>query len=260
MSGPSGPDGVAASAAEPASTSRDAPRATSTTKTGRIIAVLGAESTGKTTLAHELANHLRAAGRDCVVVDETLRSFCERHGRTPRIDEQAGIADTHAARLLEAASRHELVLADTTGVQTAVYSDWVFGDRSLLEPAGRWHREHVALTLLTALDLPWVADGLQRDGPQVREPIDGMLRLSLAAAGIAYAVALGDGPRRAASAFAAWQAHERRDTGFRAGRTAPAATDTDTDTDDRDPPVPRWRPWCADCDDPDCERAAFHRR
>lgn len=37
---------------------------------GLVVALVGAESTGKTTLARELAQRLGAAGRDAVVVPE----------------------------------------------------------------------------------------------------------------------------------------------------------------------------------------------
>jgi hypothetical protein len=49
-----------------------------------VVAVLGAESTGKTTLAVELGRTLTARGRKVGVVPEVLREFCEREGRTPR--------------------------------------------------------------------------------------------------------------------------------------------------------------------------------
>ena len=61
----------------------------------------------------------------------------------------------------------------------AVYSDFVFGDTSLYESALAAQRR-CDLTLLTALDLPWQADGLQRDGAHVREPVDALLRAALA--------------------------------------------------------------------------------
>ena len=70
------------------------------------------------------------------------------------------------------------VLADTTPLMTAVYSDLLFQDTRLYADAAR-HQQGYALTLLTGLDLPWVADGLQRDGPQVREPVDARLRQAL---------------------------------------------------------------------------------
>jgi nicotinamide riboside kinase len=53
--------------------------------------------------------------------------------------------------------------------------------------------------LLTGLDLPWVADGIQRDGPQARIAVDSRLRAVLDAQGIAYTAI--DGPQRLALAM-----------------------------------------------------------
>jgi nicotinamide riboside kinase len=84
----------------------------------------------------------------------------------------------------------------------AVYSDFVFGDASLyagaLAAQGRCD-----LTLVTALDLPWQPDGLQRDGAHVRAPVDGLLRSALAGAGIAFATIAGVGADRSTAALAA---------------------------------------------------------
>lgn len=215
-----------------------------------MLAVLGAESTGKTTLALALAQHLAEQGTHVAVVDETLRSLCHELGRTPHQHEQVALAARHAARIEAAAAAHEVVIADTTGLQTAVYSEWVFGDRTLYPAETRWHREHVDLTLLTALDLPWVADGIMRDGPQVREPIDAMLRRSLADAGIVHAVIGGTGERRLQAALAAWQAVSRGPASQAAAPQSP---------EDQPERRQRWRTWCEDCDDPDCEQRS-HRR
>jgi nicotinamide riboside kinase len=59
------------------------------------------------------------------------------------------------------------------------------------------------LTLLTALDLPWVADGLQRDGPQVRQPVDERLRRLLAAHRLPWSLVAGQGEQRFDSALQA---------------------------------------------------------
>jgi nicotinamide riboside kinase len=88
------------------------------------------------------------------------------------------------------------VVCDTTGLMTAVYSGIVFGDHSLDARAGELHRRSTVLTLLTALDLPWVADGLQRDGPQVRGPVDQALRQLMQAQGVAFGVVHGEGAAR----------------------------------------------------------------
>ena len=49
----------------------------------RRIGLIGAECTGKSSLAHALADELPA-----VVAPEYLRGFVDQHGRTPRQDEQ----------------------------------------------------------------------------------------------------------------------------------------------------------------------------
>jgi hypothetical protein len=56
------------------------------------VALLGAESTGKTQLANELATHLQQRGMRAVAVPEVLRAWCEREGRAPRPEEQLPIA------------------------------------------------------------------------------------------------------------------------------------------------------------------------
>jgi nicotinamide riboside kinase len=204
---------------------------------GRIVAVLGAESTGKTTLVQGLHRELVARGRDAVIVPETLRTFCEQQGRTPRADEQAALARLHSQHVGEAASRHALVLADTTALMTAVYSDYLFHDRSLYAEALA-DQAGCDLTLLTSLDLPWVADEGVRDGPQVREPVDRLLREALRSAGLSHAVVAGRGETRLRHALAVvdhlLDAPVRPRKGGQSGR---------------------WRWTCAHCDgDADCER------
>lgn len=214
----------------------------------KVLALLGAESTGKSTLAAQLTEALSNRGRRVLRVDEYLREFCERAGRTPLQSEQVAIAAEQSRRIqaatavpTEGSPAPDWVVADTTALLTAVYSETVFGDRSLYTDAVQVHSRQVDLTLLTALDLPWQADGLQRDGPQVRAPVDALLRGALVQAGIGFSVVAGHGPQRLAAAMAAWSAHERRS----ATPTAPGSS--------------RWRHWCARCGDPDCERHLFTR-
>lgn len=202
---------------------------------GFVISLLGAESTGKTTLALALRDSLAAEGRDCAVVPEYLREFCDREQRTPRIDEQRGIADEQTGRIEAAALNHKFVIADTTALMIAVYSDQVFGDTGLYAHAEAAHTRTCDLTLLTALDLPWLADGLQRDGPQVREPVDAKVRAALQRAGAPYSVVFGSGESRVAGALAAVQR-----------ALTPPLPDTDGSA--------RWHWHCERCGDPNCER------
>jgi nicotinamide riboside kinase len=164
---------------------------------GRCIAIVGAESTGKTMLAQALAGALRARTAQRVAwVPESLRSWCDEQGRTPRVDEQPGLLERQHQLIDAAAALHDWVVCDTTALMTAVYSRLVFGDASLDARAGELHRRSAVLTLLTALDLPWVPDGLQRDGPQVRGPVDSALRQLMSAQGVAFDVVRGEGPSR----------------------------------------------------------------
>ena len=168
------------------------------------IAIVGAESTGKTTLAATLAQRLGAdTGRRVAWVPELLREWCTHSGRTPLAHEQASILRAMHHRIDAAAAAHDLVVCDTTALMTAVYSQIVFNDHSLNERAAQLHRRSMALTLLTAIDLPWVADGLQREGPQVQEPVDTALREQMGLHRIDFAVVSGQGGARVGQALAA---------------------------------------------------------
>lgn len=128
----------------------------------RIVALLGAECTGKSTLAEALSRHFGGG-----LVTEYLREWCDTHGRTPLQHEQAHIAAEQARRIEAAARARALVICDTTPLITALCSQHYFHDDSLLaEALALQHRYD--LTLLCEPDLPWQPDGFQRDGPQVR--------------------------------------------------------------------------------------------
>jgi nicotinamide riboside kinase len=210
-----------------------------------VIAIVGAECTGKSTLAEGLAPRLAdETGLACVAIREYLREWCDRTGRTPRPEEQAQVAAEQRRRIEAAAERHAVVIADTTPVMTAVYSRLVFGDRSLDEAAGRWHAGAVALTLVTALDLPWRSDP-QRDGAHVREPVDSMLQELLAAHRIGWSRIAGLGDARLEAALDAVAPRLRERAPHRSGLFTRLAA--------RDAAQPAWRWVCETCDEPDCE-------
>lgn len=197
------------------------------------IALLGAESTGKTRLAQELAAHFQATGRSASAVPEALRDWCAREGRTPRPEEQMAIAQEQERRVDEATARYEVVIADTTAVMVAIYSAMLFEDGSLYRYALERQRLY-EVTLVTGLDLPWVADGLQRDGPHVQGPVDALVREILGKAGVHYRVVYGSGPERLRNALAAIDS-----------TLAPQAA------------VRNWTWSCEKCSDPDCEHRLF---
>jgi nicotinamide riboside kinase len=220
------------------------------------IALVGAESTGKSTLAASLAGRLGDEfGLRAAVVPELLRAWCDARGRTPTAAEQWEIA-REQQRLIDAAAAFDadraidVVVCDTTPLMTAVYSRMVFDDGSLDAYARECHAG-VDLTLLTALDLPWIADGLQRDGPHVRVPVDRLVRERLVAWGARWTVVSGADEARVECAveavrpaLARWiegaEAGAGLFTGLLASRTGPAR------------PMPR----CERCDSGVCEHLA----
>ncbi|WP_457426526.1 AAA family ATPase [Roseateles sp. P5_E7] len=170
----------------------------------RLVTLLGAECTGKSTLTEVLAAHFNAG-----LVTEYLREWCDAHGRTPLQHEQAHIAAEQAARIAAAARQHELVICDTTPLITALCSQHYFNDDSLLAQALAFQRR-CDVTLLCAPDLPWQADGIQRDGPAVRQAFDARLRAALSAGGIAWVDIAGSDADRQATAMAAVQRPSNR--------------------------------------------------
>ena len=207
------------------------------------MALLGAESTGKTALAQGIQAHFQARNKQTTLEPEYLRTWCDAAGRTPRPEEQQGIAQEHA-RQLSTPTDARLLMADTTPLMVAVYSDFLFGDRSLY-PFALEHQRSYDLTLLTGKDLPWVADGLQRDGAHVREPVDALVRAALDGAGIGYRIVYGSGSARLDNALFAINSAAScggilcAKARFRSENVAS-------------------RPWaCEKCSDPDCEHKLF---
>ncbi len=217
------------------------------------IAIVGAESTGKTALAQALVERLRQlTPLRCTWVPELLRQWCERHQRTPLVHEQWQIATQQQRLIDDAAADHDLVVCDTTPLMTAVYSAYLFNDLSLDDQALAWHRQ-CDLTLLTALDLPWVADGLQRTGPQVCEPVDARIRALLLEHGLNWCVVAGSGTTRVEAAVDAvtplLRQAARPGSGLfsRLAQREAAAAQSHR----------HWR--CESCDVPGCEHALLRQ-
>lgn len=157
------------------------------------VTLLGGESSGKSTLAQSLIAVLeRQHGLRCVGVDEALRHWCLAHGRTPGAHEQAAIAVQQSERIAEAAECPgvDVVVADTTALMSAAYSEQYFQDRGLWAEALRVQAGYTH-TWLMGLDTPWQADGPWRDGPAAREHTDRLLRQRLTASGLPYATLWG---------------------------------------------------------------------
>lgn len=135
------------------------------------LGLIGAESSGKSTLAAALANALPA----CIVAEE-LRAFVEERGRPPRQDEQQALmaAQAQAEERVAGACDLPWLVADPAPLMTAVYSIEYFGDDTLLE-AGLQHSCDYRLLVWCDADIPWQADDGQRDGPERRAATDAII-------------------------------------------------------------------------------------
>lgn len=201
------------------------------------IAILGAESTGKSTLCHALAASMREAGTDVIVVDEYLREWCATMMRTPQPNEQAAIAHTQTQRI--AAVQNATVIADTTALMTAIYSDVLFQDSSLystaLEDIRRFQR-----VLVTATDLTWVTDRHFRDSPEMQRAIHHRLQNVLRKYGVTYSMIYGHGDRRLRASIA-------------------AVFPSKASSEEESKIYNRWRAQCEKCSDAGCEHRIFHK-
>ncbi|WP_201584401.1 AAA family ATPase [Psychrobacter jeotgali] len=142
------------------------------------VAVLGAESTGKTTLSRDLAAYF-----DSPWVPEYMRIYlqdkwdkeqltCTWEDLLPIAQGQIGLENKLAKEAVQKAQIQQnqpYLFCDTSLFELMVYSQWYYGDcPEALKKAALAHRYD--LILLTKVDIPWVADDL-RDSPYQREEI-----------------------------------------------------------------------------------------
>jgi NadR type nicotinamide-nucleotide adenylyltransferase len=155
------------------------------------IAILGAESTGKSSLAEALA-----ARFGTLWVPEYLREFVATHQRTPQEHEQLFIATTQVEReAAAAAAANRLLFCDTTPLMTAIYSRFYWGRVDpQLDALAR--KRSYDVTVVTAPDAPWVADGLQRESAEVRQLIHEQLLATLDSLKTPYLLVAGNPEQR----------------------------------------------------------------
>lgn len=152
----------------------------------RRVAILGAESTGKSTLAAALAIHY-----DTVWVPEYLREFVETEARVPYEGDQFRIAQIQMERERAAeAFARGFLFCDTTPLMTAIYSG-VYWGRVDPQLAALDRLHDYAVTLVTAPDGPWVPDGLQRESEAVRQSVHQAVIEKLERRAIAYTLVTG---------------------------------------------------------------------
>jgi HTH-type transcriptional regulator, transcriptional repressor of NAD biosynthesis genes len=161
----------------------------------RRVCLLGAESTGKTTLAAALADHYHT-----VWVPEYAREYLAAHDNTVTPRAMLEIAHGQVAseqRLGREANR--LLIGDTSLLTTLVWHEHYYGHcpdeiRRLADDTLAHHY------FLCGLDVPWVADGL-RDRPNQRAWFHQRYCDELTARGLPYTVLAGPPAARLARAI-----------------------------------------------------------
>jgi NadR type nicotinamide-nucleotide adenylyltransferase len=139
-----------------------------------VVVVTGSECTGKTTLARELA-----AGIGAPCSAEFAREYLEAKAAPLVAGDVEPIARGQMEQedtALRAASA--VAIKDTDLVSTVVYA------RHYYESCPAWIEQAAAarlgdLYLLLHPDVPWVADGLQRDRPGERDLLHDLFRRRL---------------------------------------------------------------------------------
>ena len=139
------------------------------------VTILGAESTGKTTLCRDLAAHFGSPW-----VPEYMRTYlqvkwdneqltCTWDDLLPIAQGQIDLENKLAKQAAQLPDDNRYLFCDTNLFELMVYANWYYSDcPEALSQAALTH--HYDLILLTEVDIPWVADDL-RDSPHQREDI-----------------------------------------------------------------------------------------
>lgn len=170
-------------------------------RTPRVV-ITGSESTGKTTLAAELATALGT-----IWIPEYSRIYAETSGNplSAATVEPIALGQIEAEDAAEWGD-HELLILDTDLVSTTVYAEHYYGSCPpwIMTAAGERLGE---LYLLAEIDLPWQTDGV-RDQPASRTVVQQRFVDRLDELGARVARISGTGAGRlgtALDAVASWQ-------------------------------------------------------
>lgn len=161
------------------------------------IAVVGPESTGKSTMSEYLASYYHT-----VWVPEYARGYCEKLNAPPTIEDEVNMFYGQIALEKEILPQaNNILICDTTFITVKIWSDAFFGHtpREVLDELPRYPYD---LYLLLDIDLPWQDDPL-RDFPNQREHFMGVWHRELQALNARYVTISGHGQSRYDNAVAA---------------------------------------------------------
>lgn len=154
------------------------------------IAIVGPESTGKSTISAQLAGHYQT-----VWVPEYARGYCEKLTEPctwqDEINMFYGQLELEKELLPQA---NKILICDTTFITVKIWSDHMFG-KSPQEVLDALPNHSYDLYLLMDIDMPWEEDPL-RDFPHLREHFMEVWHEELKSLNASYAVISGSGEKR----------------------------------------------------------------
>lgn len=154
------------------------------------IAIVGPESTGKSTMSAYLAEHYHT-----VWVPEFARDYCAALTAPPTWQDEINMFYGQVALEEEYIPKaNQLLICDTTFITVKIWSDYTFG-RAPQEVLDELPKHPYDLYLLLNIDLPWEEDPL-RDFPHMREHFMEVWHEELKELGANYVVISGAGPER----------------------------------------------------------------
>ncbi|KLT65314.1 AAA family ATPase [Pedobacter sp. BMA] len=155
------------------------------------IAIVGPESTGKSTMSQLLANHYRVSW-----VPEYARYYCENLNGPYTLQDEVNMYYGQVAledAVLTVAEK-DFIICDTTFVTVKIWSDEMLGETPQIVVDALPARSY-DLYLLMDIDLPWQDDPL-RDFPEKREYFMAIWHQELKALNASYEVVGGLGEIR----------------------------------------------------------------
>jgi NadR type nicotinamide-nucleotide adenylyltransferase len=159
------------------------------------VAIVGPESTGKSTIATQLASQY-----DTIVVPEFAREYCKGLNRKYTLQDEVNIfyGQLSLEKKLTPLAKNDLLFCDTMVLTVKIWCDHLFGatPESILADL---KKQYYDFYLLMDIDLPWEDDEL-RDFPNLRAHFMEVWHKELKEIGANYMVISGSGTDRVENA------------------------------------------------------------
>ena len=163
----------------------------------RKIAIVGPESTGKSTISPMLAEHY-----ETVWVPEYAREYCEKLSAPCTWEDEINMFRGQLELEKELLPKaNKILICDTTFITVKIWSDQMFG-KAPQEVLDELPKHPYDFYLLMNIDLPWEDDPL-RDFPNMREHFMEVWHRELQELGANYTVISGQAEERLQNAVRA---------------------------------------------------------